>query len=67
MKIDLKNDRQIVEEVFRLLLENLDPSKVVRFWQICNFGTEDYCQLKHQLFAGETVDSLYEKIQAQER
>ncbi|NEQ32584.1 MAG: DUF4926 domain-containing protein [Leptolyngbya sp. SIO4C5] len=26
----------------------------------------DYDQLKDQLFAGETVDSLYEKIQAQE-
>jgi len=66
MRIDLKNDQQIIEEAFRLLLDNLEPSKVARFWQICNFGGEDYSQLKDKLFAGETVDSLYDKIKAQE-
>lgn len=67
MKIDLKNDQQIVAEVFNLLIENLEPSKVARFWQICSLGTEDYSQLKDKLFEGETVDSLYDKIKAQEQ
>lgn len=66
MRIDLKNDQQIVEEAFSLLIENLEPSKIVRFWQICNLGSEDYSQLKDKLFAGETVDSLYDKIKAEE-
>jgi predicted LPLAT superfamily acyltransferase len=66
MKIDLKNDQQIVAQVFDLLLENLEPSTVARFWQICSLGTEDYSQIKDKLFEGETVDSLYDKITAQE-
>ena len=66
MKINLKNDQQIVEEAFSLLLENLEPSKVARFWQICNLGSEDYSHLKDKLFEAETVDSLYNKIKAQE-
>lgn len=66
MKIDLKNDQQIIAAAFGLLIENLEPSTVARFWQLCNFGTEDYSQLKDQLFVGETVDSLYEKIKAKE-
>jgi hypothetical protein len=66
MKINLQNDQQIVEEAFSLLIENLEPSKIARFWQICNLGSEDYSQLKDKLFAGETVDSLYDKIKAQE-
>ncbi|HEY9866696.1 MAG TPA: hypothetical protein V6D21_21155 [Candidatus Obscuribacterales bacterium] len=66
MKINLNNDQQIIEEVFNILIENLDPAKISRFWAICNLGSGEYSQLKDKLFAGETVDSLYEKIQAQE-
>ena len=66
MKIDLKNDQQVVSEVFDLLLKKLEPSTVARFWQICRLGTEDYSQIKDKLFEGETVDSLYDKIAAQE-
>lgn len=66
MKINLDNDQQIIEEVFNVLIENLEPSKVSRFWKICNLGSRDYSQLKDKLFADETVDSLYDKIQAQD-
>ncbi|MEQ8466859.1 hypothetical protein [Coleofasciculus sp. E1-EBD-02] len=67
MKINIQNDQQIIEEAFNILIENLDPSKVSRFWTICKLGSGDYSQLKDKLFAGETVDSLYEKIKAQEK
>jgi len=33
-------------------------------WSICKLGHGDYLELKDKLFAGETVDSLYEKIKA---
>ncbi len=66
MKINLNNDQQIIEQVFKVLIENLDTSTVMRFWKICNLGNSDYCQIKDQLFKDETVDSLYEKIKAQE-
>ncbi|MEB3341752.1 hypothetical protein [Okeania sp.] len=34
----------------------------MRFWSICKLGNGDYLNLKDKLFAGETVDSLYQKI-----
>jgi hypothetical protein len=66
MKINLNNDQQVIEEAFNVLIENLDTSTVMRFWKICNLGNNDYCQIKDKLFAGETVDSLYEKIKIEE-
>ncbi|HEY9706472.1 MAG TPA: hypothetical protein V6C58_28825 [Allocoleopsis sp.] len=66
MKINLNTDQQIIEEVFNVLIEKLDTSKVMRFWTICHLGNGDYSQLKDKLFQGETVDSLYEKIKALE-
>ena len=44
MKINLNNDQQIIEEAFKVLIENLDTSTVMRFWKICNLGNSDYCQ-----------------------
>ncbi|MGB3532474.1 MAG: hypothetical protein WBA13_03045 [Microcoleaceae cyanobacterium] len=67
MKTNLNNDQQIIQEAFDVLIENLSPSKVSRFWNICKLGSGDYSQLKDQLFAEETVDSLYEKIKASEK
>lgn len=66
MKINLNNDQQIIEEAFTILSEKLEPSKLSRFWTICQLGGGDYCQLKEKLFEEETVDSLYDKIKAQE-
>ncbi len=66
MKINLKTDQEIIEEAFQVLIEHLDTTKVMRFWTICNLGGGDYLKLKDKLFAGETVDSLYEKIEAEQ-
>jgi len=66
MKINLNNDQQIIKEAFQILSEKLEPSKLSRFWTICDLGGGDYLQLKDKLFAEETVDSLSDKIKAQE-
>ncbi|QDZ40869.1 hypothetical protein FRE64_13505 [Euhalothece natronophila Z-M001] len=66
MKINLNNDQQIIKEAFQILSEKLEPSKLSRFWTICDLGSGDYSQLKDKLFAEETVDSLSDKIKAQE-
>jgi hypothetical protein len=45
-------------------MERLPASKVVRLpssWQI---GQGDYLKLRDELFAGETVDSLFDKTKA---
>ena len=35
---------------------------MARFWAACNLGGGDYLKLKDELFAQETVASLYSKI-----
>lgn len=66
MKINMETDREIIQEAFQVLMQHLESSKVMRFLAICNSENGDYLQLKDQLFEGETVDSLYDKIKALE-
>lgn len=58
----VKNEQQILQEGLHILLSHMDASKVARFLAACNIGSGDYLQLKDELFATETVDSLYTKI-----
>lgn len=60
--IQVKSERQILQEGLQILLSNMEPSKVARFWAACNLGNGDYLKLKDELFAQESVDSLYSKI-----
>lgn len=64
MKIKVTNEQQIMQEALKVLLANLEPSKVMRFWAACQLGEGDYLKLKEQIFEGETVTSLYEQITA---
>lgn len=64
MKIKVPSEQQILQEALEVLLANLEPSKVMRFWAACQLGEGDYLKLKDQLFEGENVASLYEKISA---
>lgn len=64
MKIKVTNEQQILQEALQVLLANLEPSKVMRFWAACKLGEGDYLNLKYRLFEGENVASLYEKISA---
>ncbi len=50
----------------QVLLTHLEPSKVMKFWAACKLSETDYLQLKEQLFAQETVASLYAKIKEYE-
>jgi hypothetical protein len=43
-------------------MTHLEPSKVISFWAACKLGSGDYLKLKEELFGGETVASLYEKV-----
>ena len=64
MKIKVTSEQQILHEALGVLLANLEPSKVMRFWAACQLGEGDYLKLKEQICDGETVDSLYEQISA---
>ncbi|MDX2273520.1 MAG: hypothetical protein NW237_16440 [Cyanobacteriota bacterium] len=60
--IQVKSEQQVLQEGFQILLSNMKPSDVARFWAVCNIGQGDYLKLKDQLFAQESVGSLYSKI-----
>ncbi|NJL83765.1 MAG: hypothetical protein HC890_14055 [Chloroflexaceae bacterium] len=60
--IQVKSEQQVLQEGFQILLSNMEPSGVARFWAACNIGKGDYLKLKDQLFAQESVGSLYSKI-----
>lgn len=60
--IQIKNEQQILHKGLQILLSNMEPSEVARFWAACNLGSGDYLKLKDELFGKESVDSLYSKV-----
>lgn len=64
MRVNRPTDRQVIQQALEILLTHMDPSNVARFVAVCQLGEGDYLKTKDRIFAGETVDSLYEKIEA---
>jgi hypothetical protein len=56
-----KSEQQVLQEGFQILLSHMAPSAVARFWAACNIGKGDYLKLKDQLFAQESVSSVYSR------
>jgi hypothetical protein len=67
MKVDLPTEQQVIKEGLKILSAHMDPVKFARFVVACQLGEGDYLLSKDETFAVETVDSLYEKIQAFEQ
>lgn len=67
MKIKVTSEQKIMQEALKVLLANLEPSKVMRFWAACQLGEGDYLKLKEQIFEEENVANLYEKISAYQK
>ena len=64
MKTQVENEQATVEEAISILMKHMPASKVARllaFWQA---GSGDYLRARESLFSGETVDSLYARITA---
>jgi hypothetical protein len=61
--IQVKSEQQVLQEGLHILLSNMEPSQVARFWAACNVGSGDYLKLKDELFAQESVASLYAKVE----
>jgi hypothetical protein len=64
MKVNLPREQQVIQEALQILYAHMNPLKVAHFITACQLGTGDYLKTKDELFAGETVDSLYDKIRA---
>ena len=61
MSIHIETEQASVEEAAAIFLERMSPSKVARLLSAWQVGHGDYLALRDKLFAGETVDGLYEK------
>ena len=66
-EIKVHSDQEILREAEEVLRVHLGPAKATRFWIACSGGTGNYLQIKETLFKGETVDTLYERIEGLKR
>ncbi len=61
MSAVIETEQELTGEALRILQQNLPPHKVARLLSIWQVGQGDYTQERQALFAGETVDSLFEQ------
>jgi hypothetical protein len=61
MKPSLPSDVEIAKEALSVLMEHMPASKVARLLSALQIGDGDYLKLREELFAGETVESLFKK------
>jgi uncharacterized protein YuzE len=66
MQIQTPNDQQLLQEVLMILTDHLKPTQLLRFIAAYNLGRSDYLQFKDQQFNNETVESLSQKIDAEQ-
>jgi len=67
MKVDLPTEKQVIKEALKILSAHMAPVKFARFVVACQLGEGEYLLSKDEIFADETVDSLYEKVRAFEQ
>lgn len=61
MSTIIETDQELKEEALAVLSQHLSPHKMARLLSIWQIGKGDYVQEREALFAGETVDSLFEQ------
>lgn len=64
MTVKVMREQEVLQEAAEVLLEHLNPAKVARFWAAWQVGKGNYLEIREQLFAEETVQTLFEKIRA---
>lgn len=63
MSVKIVSDMQILQEVNQILMSQLSPAKLVRFWAMWQNGSGDYLAWRDEVFGESTVMQLYEKIE----
>jgi hypothetical protein len=61
MSVTVQNESATTAEAVEVLIERLPASKVARLLSSWQIGQGDYLKMRDELFADETVDSLFEK------
>ena len=61
MSITVENELATIEEATAILLEKMSPAKVALLLANLRVGAGDYVKAREQLFANETVATLFDE------
>ena len=64
MSVTVPNESATTAEAVEVLTERLPASKVARLLSSWQIGQGDYLKMRDELFAGETVDTLFDKAKS---
>ena len=64
MSVTVPNESATTAEAVEVLMERLPASKVARLLSSWQIGQGDYLKMRQELFASETVESLYQAANA---
>lgn len=64
MTIYVDREADVMREAAEILMRNMPPSKLVRFWAAWQMGQGDYLRWRDEVFGRLTVSQLYEEIRA---
>ncbi len=67
MSVTVPNESATAAEAVEVLMERLPASKVARVLSSWQIGQGDYLKLREELFAHETVESLYQAASSEGR
>ena len=67
MTVTVIREQEVLREAVAVLWEHLGPAKAVRLWAMWQMGEGDYLTLRGQLFEGESVATLFDKVRAYQK
>ena len=67
MTTEVLREQDILSEAAKVLIEHLEPEKVVRFWASWQVGKGDYLQMRQEIFQADDLDALYKKALAYQK
>ena len=64
MEAKLPSQQEVIREALAILEKHMEPAKIAMLVSMLPIGEGNYLAIREQLFAGETVDTLVEKVKA---
>ncbi len=62
MTVNVDSEASVMREAAEILLRNLTPSRLARFWAAWQVGQGDYLHWRDEIFDHYDVSKLYEEI-----
>lgn len=61
MKTQATKNQSLLATAFEVLLDNLGPQKTSQLWHLLAPSKIEYTKIRHKLFEGKSVESLYKE------